>query len=137
MPGGRGRRCTSVAGSVLPDPGAGRRMPGSRGCGFPVPGPAPAVESVVVTANKLKVETLIDRKVYTVTSDVQSTFGTVSDILGVIPSVDVDPDGNVSLRGDSERPDPGRRPAVGAVLRARPPATICSPSRPRTSNASR
>ncbi len=59
------------------------------------------MESVVVTARKLAVETLIDRKVYSVTDDVQATFGTVSDVLSAIPSVDVDPDGNVSLRGDS------------------------------------
>jgi outer membrane receptor protein involved in Fe transport len=59
------------------------------------------VEAIVVTAEKLSVQTLIDRKVYSVTSDVQSTFGTLSDILNVIPSVDVDPDGIVSLRGDS------------------------------------
>ena len=59
------------------------------------------MDAVVVTAQKLDVETLIDRKVYTVTSDVQSTFGTLSDVLSVIPSVDVDPDGIVSLRGDT------------------------------------
>jgi outer membrane receptor protein involved in Fe transport len=65
------------------------------------PAPAESVEAVVVTAQKLDVETLIDRKVYRVTSDVQSTFGTLSDVLSVIPSVDVDPDGIVSLRGDT------------------------------------
>jgi outer membrane receptor protein involved in Fe transport len=59
------------------------------------------MQAVVVTARKLEVETLVDRKVYTVTSDVQSTFGTLSDILSVIPSIDVDPDGIVSLRGDT------------------------------------
>ena len=59
------------------------------------------MESVVVTARRLAVETLIDRKVYSVTDDVQAAFGTVSDVLSAIPSVDVDPDGNVSLRGDS------------------------------------
>jgi outer membrane receptor for ferrienterochelin and colicin len=63
--------------------------------------PAPPMESVVVTTQKLAVETLIDRKVYSVTADVQSTFGAVSDVLNAIPSVDVDPDGKVSLRGDS------------------------------------
>ena len=68
--------------------------------GSPPAPPAP-MEAVVVTARKLEVETLIDRKVYTVTSDVQSTFGTLSDILSVIPSIDVDPDGVVSLRGDT------------------------------------
>jgi outer membrane receptor for ferrienterochelin and colicin len=67
----------------------------------PTPPAPPEVESIVVSAEKLPVETLIDRKVYSVTSDVQSTFGTLSDILNVIPSVDVDPDGIVSLRGDS------------------------------------
>ena len=66
------------------------------------PGTAPpAVESVVVTARKLNVETLIDRKVYSLESDLQSAFGTVSDVLTAIPSIDVDTDGVVSLRGDS------------------------------------
>lgn len=59
------------------------------------------MEAIVVATDKLSVETLIDRKVYTVGSDVQSTFGNLSDILGVIPSVDVDPDGVVALRGDT------------------------------------
>ena len=67
----------------------------------PAPPPSAPVESVVVTAQKLAVETLIDRKVYSIATDVQATFGTVSDVLSAIPSVDVDPDGNVSLRGDS------------------------------------
>ncbi|MHB8477731.1 MAG: TonB-dependent receptor plug domain-containing protein, partial [Steroidobacteraceae bacterium] len=65
------------------------------------PTPTASMQAVVVTAQKLDVETLIDRKVYTVTSDVQSTFGTLGDVLSVIPSVDVDPDGIVSLRGDT------------------------------------
>ncbi len=59
------------------------------------------MEAIVVTSEKLAVQTLIDRKVYTVTSDAQSTFGSLSDVLAVIPSVDVDPDGIVSLRGDT------------------------------------
>ena len=63
--------------------------------------PAAAATSVVVTAERLSVETLIDRKVYKVAADVQSTFGTVSDVLSAIPSVDVDSDGVVSLRGDT------------------------------------
>src|SRR5262252_8652955 len=59
------------------------------------------LETVVVQGQKLNVETQIDRKIYTVPEDAQGTLGTLSDILNVIPSVDVDPDGNVSLRGDS------------------------------------
>jgi outer membrane receptor protein involved in Fe transport len=65
------------------------------------PVPVASMEAIVVTGRKLTVETLIDRKVYSVASDVQSTFGTLSDVLSVIPSVDVDPDGIVSLRGDT------------------------------------
>ena len=67
----------------------------------PAPAPAPTVQSVVVTARKLAVETLIDRKVSSIEADVQSAFGTASDVLTAIPSVDVDTDGVVSLRGDS------------------------------------
>ena len=59
------------------------------------------METVVVQGQKLNVETKIDRKIYSVPEDAQSALGTLSDILNVIPSVDVDPDGNVSLRGDS------------------------------------
>jgi outer membrane receptor for ferrienterochelin and colicin len=59
-----------------------------------------SIETVVVQGQKLNVETRIDRKIYTVPEDAQSTLGTLSDILNVIPSVDVDPDGIVSLRGD-------------------------------------
>jgi outer membrane receptor for ferrienterochelin and colicin len=64
--------------------------------------PTQPIETITVKTERLSVENLIDRKVYSVNSDVQSTFGTVSDILSVIPSVDVDPDGIVSLRGDSK-----------------------------------
>ena len=59
------------------------------------------METVVIQGQKLNVETKIDRKIYTVPEDAQSTLGTLSDILNVIPSVDVDPDGIVSLRGDT------------------------------------
>ena len=62
---------------------------------------APAVETVIVQGQKLNVETRIDRKIYSVPEDAQSTVGTLDEILSVIPSVDVDPDGVVSLRGDT------------------------------------
>ena len=85
----------------------------------PSQGPTNPTESVVVTAKRLNVETLIDRKVYTIEADVQSTFGTVSDVLTVIPSVDVDADGNVSLRGDSN---------VLILIDGRPSAQFSGPS---------
>jgi outer membrane receptor for ferrienterochelin and colicin len=59
------------------------------------------LETIVVKSEPLSVKTLIDRKVYSVTSDIQSSFGALSDILVNIPSVSVDADGNVSLRGDT------------------------------------
>jgi len=47
------------------------------------------------------VQSFIDRKVYTLTDNLQANFGTLSNVLTDIPSVNVDPDGIVSLRGDS------------------------------------
>jgi len=67
----------------------------------PTAPPSAPMESVVVTAQKIRVQTFIDRKVYTVTDDLHSSFGTLSDVLTDIPSVNVDPDGIVTLRGDS------------------------------------
>jgi outer membrane receptor protein involved in Fe transport len=58
-------------------------------------------QEVVVTARKSEVASQLDRTVYDITTDVQSTSGTLSDVLTAIPSVDVDGDGNVSLRGDT------------------------------------
>lgn len=43
----------------------------------------------------------IDRQVYDVKQDVSSTNGTAADALNNVPSVSVDPDGSVSLRGSS------------------------------------
>jgi outer membrane receptor protein involved in Fe transport len=59
------------------------------------------MDTIVVQGQKLNVESKIDRKIYTVPEDAQSTLGTLSDILNVIPSIDVDPEGAVSLRGDT------------------------------------
>jgi outer membrane receptor protein involved in Fe transport len=43
----------------------------------------------------------IDRQVYDVKSDVNSSNGSAADALGNVPSVGVDPDGSVSLRGNT------------------------------------
>lgn len=60
-----------------------------------------AVEQVVVVAGAQPKQTRIDRQVYSMTRDLQATTGTAADILANIPSVAVDVDGNVSLRGDA------------------------------------
>lgn len=57
------------------------------------------VEDVVVTAQKLLMNVAIDRKVYNVDQDVMSKSGSASELLRNIPSVEVDIEGNVSLRG--------------------------------------
>src|SRR5690348_18489736 len=89
------------------------------------------METVVVQGQKLTVETKIDRKIYTVPEDAQSTLGTLSDILNVIPSVDLDPDGIVSLRGDPNilvlidgKPAQLQGANAGDVLRSIPASEI-------------
>jgi outer membrane receptor protein involved in Fe transport len=58
------------------------------------------LQRVEVNARKEAFYNSIDRKVYNVGKDVQSVNGSASDLLQNVPSVDVDIDGNVSLRGD-------------------------------------
>ncbi|MBL0200278.1 MAG: outer membrane beta-barrel protein [Chitinophagaceae bacterium] len=59
------------------------------------------LNEVVVTSTKTTLNTAIDRKVYNVDQDIMSKSGAASDILKNIPSVEVDIDGQVSLRGSS------------------------------------
>jgi len=42
----------------------------------------------------------IDKKIYNVQDDIAAKGGTVNDVLNNIPSIEVDQDGNISLRGD-------------------------------------
>ena len=60
------------------------------------------MNEVVVTSRKSLLNTAIDRKVYNVTKDIMAESGSASDILKNIPSVEVDIDGVVSLRGSSD-----------------------------------
>jgi len=60
------------------------------------------VDAVTVTgASPNGLRTSIDRKSYGIATDLQTTTGSISDALRNIPSVEVDPQGNVSLRGDA------------------------------------
>ena len=58
-------------------------------------------ETVTVKAIKPSVQVLPDRTVYSLEKDIQSSTSTLSDVLRNLPSVDVDIQGNVSLRSDS------------------------------------
>jgi len=62
---------------------------------------APTVGEVLVTGQAAAVQTSIDRKSYNVSGDLQAQTGSIGDALRNIPSVEVDVQGNVSLRGDS------------------------------------
>lgn len=58
------------------------------------------VGAVVVTAERPAVQTAIDRRSYSVASDLQAQTGSIGDALRNVPSLQVDVQGNVSLRGD-------------------------------------
>ncbi len=59
------------------------------------------LEKVEVSARQEAFYNSIDRKVYNVDKDIQSLTGSASDLLQNVPSVQVDIEGNVSLRGDN------------------------------------
>jgi len=63
---------------------------------------ATELNEVVVSGKKQMINTSIDRKVYQVSQDLMSKSGSASDILKNVPSVEVDIEGNVSLRGSGE-----------------------------------
>jgi len=66
---------------------------------LPIHPDATTMEEVTVTAQRNMLITKIDRKVFNVTTDITAQTGTVSEVLQNIPSVSVDIDGNISLRG--------------------------------------
>ena len=60
------------------------------------------IKEVKISSRKSILYTSIDRKIYNVSKDIMAGSGSVSDVLKNIPSVEVDIDGNVSLRGSTE-----------------------------------
>ncbi|RYY27174.1 MAG: TonB-dependent receptor [Sphingomonadales bacterium] len=63
----------------------------------------PATEKsndMVVTGKTAEVRTAPDRVSFNITNDLQAQNGTVADALRAVPGVEVDLEGNVSLRGD-------------------------------------
>jgi outer membrane receptor protein involved in Fe transport len=77
--------------------------------------------AVEVTARQERLYSSIDRKVYDVGKDLQSSAGSASDVLQNIPSVQIDIDGNVSLRGD---------PNVLVLIDGKPSALMSAANRP-------
>ena len=58
-----------------------------------------SLDEVVIIAEKSTVDIRLDKKIYNVGKDMTVKGGTASDVLDNVPSVDVDSDGVVSLRG--------------------------------------
>ncbi|HCE54492.1 MAG TPA: TonB-dependent receptor [Lutibacter sp.] len=61
---------------------------------------AQTLNEVVVVAEKSTVEIRLDKKIYNVGKDMTVKGGTASDVLDNVPSVSVDVEGKVSLRGN-------------------------------------
>ncbi|GLB51916.1 TonB-dependent receptor [Neptunitalea chrysea] len=58
------------------------------------------LDAVEVTADKTTVELRLDKKVYNVGSDMTVKGGAITDVLDNVPSVSVDVEGGISLRGN-------------------------------------
>ncbi|MBC7887517.1 MAG: TonB-dependent receptor [Ferruginibacter sp.] len=92
---------------------------------------AEMLNEVRVSSKKSLLNTSIDRKVYNVAQDIMAQSGSVSDILKNVPSVEVDIEGNVSLRGSGDvmvlingRPSPLMGKNKAEVLQQIPANTI-------------
>ena len=87
----------------------------------PKPAAGHTVEGIAVTAQSPEaVRTDIDRRSYDITKDLQTQTGSVADALRNVPSVEVDVQGNVSLRGD---------PNVTIMIDGKPSSLFSGPSR--------
>ncbi|MFN3930528.1 MAG: TonB-dependent receptor domain-containing protein [Brevundimonas sp.] len=86
----------------------------------PAPEQEAQVEDVVVEGRATDVRTSIDSVSYSLADDLQAQTGTLAEALRNIPSVEVDPDGNVSLRGDAN---------VTILIDGRPATQFNGPSR--------
>lgn len=60
------------------------------------------LEDVRVTSKKNMLSSTVGKKVYNTSQDIMAQSGSASDILRNIPSVEVDIEGNISLRGSGE-----------------------------------
>ena len=60
------------------------------------------LDAVEVIAERTTVEIKLDKKIYNVGKDLTVSGGTVSDVLDNVPSVSVDVEGNVQLRGNDD-----------------------------------
>lgn len=88
-------------------------------------------EEIEVTAESELLVASIDKRIYDVSQDLSSKGGSASDVLKNVPSVEVDQDGNVSLRGNGNvtilidgRPSAMGGGSAQAILDAIPASSI-------------
>ncbi|MDP1736763.1 MAG: TonB-dependent receptor [Caulobacter sp.] len=103
----------------------------------PAPAPAPAtspppapststpaapttVQAVEVRAVDTPMKSSIDRRSYSIEGDLQATTGSIADALKRVPSVEVDIEGNIKLRGDS---------SVTILIDGKPSGVMTGPGR--------
>ena len=67
----------------------------------PIESVASELDEVTVQGEKTFMELSLDKRIFNVGKDLANAGGTASDILMNLPSVAVDPDGNIRLRGSS------------------------------------
>ena len=89
------------------------------------------MEGVEVTAERAEVAFEIDRTVYNTKNQISSAGGSATDVLQNIPSVEVDIDGNVSLRGNQNisvlingKPSPLKGEFLTSFLQQLPASSI-------------
>ena len=92
---------------------------------------AASLAEVRVTGERPRVQARIDRTIYDTADDPVAEGGSATDVLATLPSVDVDIDGNVSLRGAGSvaifingRPSPVSGDFVAAYLQSLPAGSI-------------
>jgi outer membrane receptor protein involved in Fe transport len=61
-----------------------------------------ALDTVEIIAERTTADIKLDKKIYTIGKDLTVQGGTVSDVLDNVPSVSVDVEGNVALRGNDD-----------------------------------
>jgi outer membrane receptor protein involved in Fe transport len=86
----------------------------------PLAASAPPVQTVTVTAHASGYRSTIDAKSYNLSNDLKNSTGSLADVLRDVPSVEVDIEGTVSLRGDSD---------VTILVDGKPSALFSGPGR--------
>lgn len=66
-----------------------------------IPVKSDLLDEIVIRQEKKLIEYQLEKKVYNVSQDQMAKGASVADMMANIPSIDVDQDGNISLRGES------------------------------------